>query len=120
MSFVNFLLAVGSRAFMIAGALEVLGIGTMSSVMRCVATSQMLLSTLCFLAMGGFRMALIIFLNDLMSVQPLCILAAMPVVISNSSVSDFKCALLHRLGTWQCWGNSLADPEILYARVSGT
>jgi hypothetical protein len=27
---------------------------------------------------------------------------------------------LLRLGTWQCWGNNSADPEILYARVSGT
>jgi hypothetical protein len=49
----------------------------------------------------------------LMSVRPLCVLAAMPVDVSNSSVSAFKCALLLRLGTWQCWGNSSADPEIL-------
>ena len=90
MSFIKFLLAVGSRAFMIAGALEILVVGTMSSVLRCVATSRMLLSTLCLLAMGGVRMALIAFPNDLMSVQPLCILAAMPVVTSNSSVSAFK------------------------------
>jgi hypothetical protein len=57
---------------MIAGVLEILGIGTMSSVSRCVAISGMLLSTLCLLAMGGFRMAVIAFPNDLMSVQPLC------------------------------------------------
>jgi hypothetical protein len=105
---------------MIAGALEILVIGTMSSVLRCVPSSQMLLSTLCSFAMGGFRMALIALPNDLMSVQPLCVLAAMPVVTSNSLVSAFKCALLLRLGTWQCLGNSLADPEILYARVFGT
>ena len=120
MSFIKFLLAVGSGTFMIAGVSEILGIGTMSSVSRCVAISGMLLSTLCLLAMGGFRMAVIAFPNDLMSVQPLCVLAAMPVFISNSSVSAFKCALLLRLGTWQCWGNSSADPEILYAHVSGT
>jgi hypothetical protein len=104
---------------MIAGALEILVVGTMSSVLRCVATSRMLLSTLCLLAMGGVRMALIAFPNDLMSVQPLCVLAAMPVVISNS-LGAFKCALLLRFGTWQCWGNSSADPEILYAHILGT
>ena len=120
MSFIKFLLGVMSHAFMIAGASEILVIGTMSSVPRWVASSRMLLSTLCLLAMGGLRMALIVLPNDLMSVQPLCILAAMPVVISNSLVSAFKCALLLRLGTWQCWGNSLADPEILYAHGSGT
>ena len=65
-------------------------------------------------------MALIAFPNNLMSVRPLCVLAVMPVVVFNSSVSAFKCALLLRLGTWQCWGNSSADPKILYARVSGT
>ena len=77
-------------------------------------------STLCLLAMGGFRMALIALPNDWISVRPLCVLAAMPVDTSNSLVSAFKCALLLRLGTWQCWGNSSADPEILYAHVSGT
>ncbi len=80
----------------------------------------MLLSTLCLLTAGGFRMALIVFLNTLMSMCPLCVLAVMPVVVSNSSVCAFKCALVLRLGTCQCWGNSSADPEILYARVSGT
>ena len=120
MSFIKFLLAVRSRAFMIAGASEILVIGTMSSVSRCVATSRMLLSILCLLAMGGFKMALTAFPNDLMSVQPLCVLAAMPVVISKFSVRAFKCALLLRFGTCQCWGNSSADPEILYTRVSGT
>ncbi len=65
-------------------------------------------------------MALIAFPNDLMSVRPLCILADVPVVISNSLVSAFKCALLLRIGTWHCWGNSSTDPEILYARISGT
>ncbi len=119
-SFIKFLLAVGSRAFMIAGALEILVIGTMSSVSRCVVTSQMLLSTLCLLAMGGFGMAFIALPNDLMSVRPLFVLAAMPVDTSNSLVSAFKCALLLRLGAWQCWGNSLTDPEILYVHVSGT
>ena len=41
-SFIKFLLAAGSHAFMIAGASEILVIGTMSSVSRCVATSRML------------------------------------------------------------------------------
>ena len=120
MSFVKFLLAVRPRAFMIAGVSEILVISTMSSVLRFVVTSRMLVSTLCLPAMGGFRMALIPLPNDLMSVRPLFVLAAMPVDTSNSLVSAFKCALLLRLGTWQCWGTSSADPEILYARVSGT
>ena len=79
----------------------------------------MLLSTFCSHTEGGVRMALIAFANTLMSLRPLCVLAALPVNISNFLVSAFKCALLLRLGTWQCWGNNLADPKILYARVSG-
>jgi hypothetical protein len=49
-----------------------------------------------------------------------CSSSAMPVAVCNSLVSAFKCALLLRLGSWQCCGNSSADPEILYARMSGT
>ncbi len=119
-SFIKFLLAVGLRAFMIAGASEILVIGAMSSFSGCVSTSRMLLSTLCSLALGGFRMTLIAFPNAIMSTHPLCVLATMPVDVFNSSVSAFKCACLLRLGTWQCWGNSSADPEILYVRVSST
>ena len=105
---------------MIAGASEILVIGALTTFLRCVSTSQMFLPTLCLLTAGGLRMALIAFPNTLMSVRHLCVLAAMPLVFSNSLVSAFKCALVLRLGTWQCWGNSSADPKILYARVSGT
>ena len=84
---------------MIAGASEILVIGAMSSFSLIVSTSRMLLSTLCPLTVGGVRMFLIVFANTLMSLRPLCVLAAMPVDVSNSSVSAFKCALLLRLGT---------------------
>ena len=103
-----------------AGASEIRVIGAKSSLSCCVASSRMLLSTLCVLAFAGFRMALIAFPNFCMSARPFGVCAAMPVDTSNSSVSAFKCAFLLRLGTWQCWGNNSADPEILYARVSGT
>ena len=98
-SFIKFFLAVGSHTFMITGASEILVIGAMSSFSRCVSTSRMLMSTLCSLTAGGIRIVFIAFTNTLMSVRPLCVLAAMPVDVSNSSVSAFKCALLLRLGT---------------------
>jgi len=58
----------------------------------------MLLSTLCLLALGGFRMALIAFPNAFISVHPLCILAAMPVVVSNSSVECFQMCIVADIG----------------------
>ena len=117
----KFCFAVGSHACMIAGALDILGIGNMYSFALCGSTFPLSLSTLCSPpSVDRFSMALIAFPNILMSFWPLCVFDAMPVAVSNSSVSAFKCALLLRFGTWQCRGKSLADPEILYARISGT
>ena len=85
---------------MIAGASEILVIvGALSPCSRCVSTVRMVSYTLCLLIAGVFRMALIAFPNTFMSIRPLCVLAAMPVDVSNSLVSAFKCALLLRLGT---------------------
>ena len=52
--------------------------------------------------------------------RPLGVPAAVSVAVVNSSVSALRCAFGLRLGTWQCCGKSSADPEIRYARVSGT
>ncbi len=40
--------------------------------------------------------------------------------VFNSSVSSAMCCVGKRFGSVQCWGKSCAEPEILYARVSGT
>ena len=38
----------------------------------------------------------------------------------SSSVKARRCCILVRFGSWQCCGYTSVDPEILYARVSGT
>ena len=41
-------------------------------------------------------------------------------VETTSLVNSCRWSFVDRNGTWQCWGNSSADPEIRYACVSGT
>ena len=77
-------------------------------------------ATLCSSSFGGARMVLIVLARLFMSHRPLVVPAAVTVAICNFSVSALRCAFGLRLGTWQCCGKSSADPEIRYARVSGT
>jgi hypothetical protein len=102
---------------MIAGALDILGIGMWASVV--LGGTTVLLLTLSSLLGGDVSMSSSAFCSLVISCRPLCVRAAMPVNIVISVVSAFKCALLLRFGTWQCCGNNSAELKILYARVSG-
>ncbi len=42
------------------------------------------------------------------------------IVVTNSSMTSCKCLFHIKNGTWQCCGKSSAEPEMWYARVSGT
>jgi hypothetical protein len=115
---IKFCLAVGSRVCMIAGALDILGFGMWASVV--LGGSTVLLFTLSSSLGGDVSMSSSAFCSPVISCHPLCVRTAMPVNVVISSVSAFKCALLLRFGTWQCCGNNLAEPKILYAHVPGT
>ena len=77
-------------------------------------------ATLCSSAFVGVKMALMAVARLLTRCCPLVVFATVAVDVINSSVRALRCALALRFGTWQCCGNSLADPEMRYARVSGT
>jgi hypothetical protein len=113
-------LAVGSRICIIAGALEICMIGRGSSLSTGGTSILFALVTLCSTLVCGIRMSSRAFCKHLISIWPFCICDGMPVDICSPLVSAFRCALLLRFGTWQCCGNNSADPEILYARISGT
>jgi hypothetical protein len=117
---IKFHLAVGSRVFRMAGASDILGtipMGASSLLGLSITTS---VATLCSSSVEGVRMALIALARLLMRRLPLGVPAAIFVLVCNSSVSALRCALGLRFGTWQCCGKSSADPEMRYARVSGT
>jgi hypothetical protein len=40
-------------------------------------------------------------------------------LLVSSWVSARRCCSGVKFGSWQCWGNSSANPEIRYALVSG-
>ncbi len=42
------------------------------------------------------------------------------IVVTSSSITSRRCSFHMRKGSWQCCGNNSADPDILYAFVSGT
>ncbi len=42
------------------------------------------------------------------------------IVVTNSSITSYKCSFHIKNVTWQCCENSSAEPEILYAHVLGT
>ncbi len=84
---IKFCLAVGSRVCMIAGALDILGIGMWASV--GLGGSTVLLFTLSSLLGGDASMSSSAFHSPVISCCPLCIRAAMPVDIVISSVSAF-------------------------------
>ena len=71
-------------------------------------------------AFVGVKKALMAMARLLMRRHPLVVFAAVAVAVCNSSVSALRCALGLRFGTWQCCGNSSADPKMQYASVSGT
>ncbi len=112
---IKFCSAVGSCICMIAGALDILGIGMWASVV--LGGSMVSLFTLSSSLGGDVSMSSSAFCSPMISCCPLCIRAAMPVDLVISLVSAFKCALLLRFGTWQCCGNNSAESEILYDRI---
>ena len=122
-------LEVGFCACIIGGALVIRGTVMMGdlSITLCYSTLTLCSSsfTLCW-ARGaatdawGVRMCLIFTCNFLMSALPLAVVPALVVTLASSSVSAHRCWCCVRFGTWQCWGNSSVDPNILYSLVSGT
>ena len=113
-------LAIGSLVCIIAGASVIRCIVTMGASSYVTLSRNISVPTLCSSSFGGARMALIDLPRLLMSLQPLVVPAANFVSFCNSSVSALRCAVGIRFGTWHRCGKSLADPEIRYARVSGT
>ena len=112
--------AVGSHVCIIVGASDIrciVKMGASSLGGLSIATS---VATLCSSAFGGIRMALIALARLLMRCCPLGVPAAISIDVCNSLVSALRCALRLRLGTWQCCGKRLADPEMRYACIFGT
>ena len=117
---IKFCFAVGSLACMISGASDIRCIVTMGASCLLGISIPLSVATLCSSAFVGVKMALMAVARLLTRRRPLVVFAAVAVVVINSSVRALRCALALRFGTWQCCGNSLADPEMRYARVSGT
>ena len=80
----------------------------------------MSVATLCSSTVVGVMMVLMAVAKLLMRWHPLVVPAAVAIDVCNSLVSPLRCALGLRFGTWQCYGNSLADPKMRYTLVSGT
>ena len=112
--------AVGSLVCINAGESVIRWIVTMGASSLGLLSRTISVPTLCSSSCGGARMALIALPRLLMRFRPLVVPAANFVLCCNSSVSALRCAVGLRFGTWQCCGKSSADPEIRYARVSGT
>ena len=105
----RFRLAVGSRAFMIAGAWDTLV--TNGAAGGCVVARL----TLCSGRGGGVDPSI----NAVRcrrsvdsKVFPFGVAITVLAVVCSSSVSARKCSFGVRLGTWQCWGNSSAEPDM--------
>ena len=92
----------------------------MASYIRCNITMgasrlgslTTLVDTLRSSAFVGVRMALMAVARLSMRRRPLGVPVAVAVAVCNSSVSSLRCALGLRFGTWQCCGNSSANPEM--------
>ena len=117
---IKFCFAVGSLACMISGASDICCIVNMVASCLLGISIPMLVATLCSSAFVGVKMALMAVARLLMRRHPLVVFAAVAVVVCNSLVRALRCALGLGFGTWQCCGNSLADPAMRYACVSGT
>ena len=116
----KFLFAVGSLACMIFRASDIHCIVTMGASCLLGNSIPMLVATLCSSAFVGVKMALMAVARLLTRRCPLVVFAAVAVVVINSLVRALRYALALRFETWQCCGNSSADPEMRYTRISGT
>ncbi len=117
--------AVGFCACRIGGAFVMCGtsgtvmIGVLSITLCCCICISLSLTLCSSNAPVGFKILLMFSWRSLMSRQPFCMVLAIAVESVNSSVSARKCWCSIRFSSWQCCGNSLVEPEIWYARVSG-
>ena len=116
---IKFCFAVGSLACIIFGTSNICCIVNGASWLLGISI-PMLVATLCSSAFVGIKMVLMAVARLLMRRRRLVVFVSVAVVVCNSSVSALRCALGLRFGTWQCCGNSLADPKMRYARVFGT
>ena len=117
---INFRFAVGSRACIIAGASDILRIVQMDASSLVGLSITRSVATLCSSSFGGAMMALIALSRLLMRRLPLGVPATIFILVCNSSVSALRCALGLRFRTWQCCRKSSTNPDMRYARVSGT
>ena len=112
--------AIGSLVCIISGASNICCIITIGASSLGGLPITMVVATLCSPAFVGVRMALMAVARLLIRWRPLGVPAAVTIAVCNSLVSALRCALGLRFGTWQCCGNSSADPEMWYTRISGT
>ena len=117
---IEFRFAVGSLACMISGASDIRCIVTTGASCLLGISIPLSVATLCSSTFVGVKMAVMAFVRLLTRCCPLVVFAAVAVDVINSLVRALICSLALRFGTWQCCGNSLADPEMRYAHVSGT
>ena len=117
---IKFCFAVGSLVCMISGASDIRCIVNMGASCLLGISIPLSVATLCFSAFVGVKMALMAVVRLLTRRHPLVVFVAVAVDVINSLVMALRCALALRFGAWQCCGNSLADPEMRYACVSGT
>ena len=109
--------AVGSLVCIISGASDIHCIVKMGASSLGSLPITMSVSTLCSSAFVGVRMASMAVARLLMRWRPLCVPAAVTVAVCNSSVSALRCTVGLRFRTWQCYGNSLANPKRWYAPI---
>ncbi len=123
------LFTVGLRACMMGGAFVIREMGRIgvSSITLCSSSltlccSSVTLCTVLGMAIdaGGLRMACRLDWNNFNRRLPLLVEAATAVVSHSSSVRARRCWCGDMFGIWQCWGKSSADPDMQYARISGT
>ena len=109
--------AIGSLICIISGASDIRCIVTMGASSLGGLPITMSVSTHCSSAFVGIRMALMAMAILLMRRRPLGVPAAVTVAVCNSSVSALRCTVGLRFRTWQCYGNSLANPKRWYAPI---
>ena len=143
--FFNFCGAVGFGAVMMGGA-SVIGVNGGATLCSTLCSSTVL-STLCAMAdsgcmygcrcmspwgsnhlwegavivrASGLRCCVLSLLITLVRTRARLFDGKSCNVVMSSSITSCECSFHNKKGTWQCCGNNLADPEIRYARVSGT
>jgi len=117
--------AVGLRDCIIAGASVVRGmvsIGVLSNTCCCCSLATLCSSslTLCssWTKVGCYACSIFLW-RAFTSHLPAVVAFASSTASVNSSVSARKCRCFVKHGIWQCWGNNLVDPDILYALILG-